>query len=76
MGVAKEDGEPYHFRNTRCASLAKRVGLSRRYSSIWDANASLAICETACRLGIHFDTVKTTDQKDIKALRNTRQPGN
>ncbi|WP_226019950.1 IS110 family transposase [Serratia symbiotica] len=38
-----------------------------------DANNSLAICETACRPGIHFVPVKTTEQQDIKALRNTRQ---
>lgn len=38
-----------------------------------DANDALAICETACRPGIHFVSVKTTEQQDIKALRNTRQ---
>lgn len=38
-----------------------------------DANNALAICETACRPGIHFVPVKTTEQQDIKALRNTRQ---
>ena len=38
-----------------------------------DANDALAICETACRPGIHFVPVKTTEQQDIKALRNTRQ---
>lgn len=29
--------------------------------------------ETALRPGIHFVSVKTTEQQDIKALRNTRQ---
>ncbi|KFC06152.1 transposase [Trabulsiella guamensis ATCC 49490] len=38
-----------------------------------DANDALAICETALRPGIHFVSVKTTEQQDIKALRNTRQ---
>ena len=38
-----------------------------------DANDALAICETACRPGIHFVSVKSTEQQDIKALRNTRQ---
>ncbi len=38
-----------------------------------DANDALAICETACRPGIHFVPIKTTEQQDIKALRNTRQ---
>ncbi|UIN02557.1 IS110 family transposase [Yersinia ruckeri] len=38
-----------------------------------DANDALAICETACRPGIHFVPIKTTKQQDIKALRNTRQ---
>lgn len=38
-----------------------------------DANDALAICETACRPGIHFVPVKTTEQQDIKALRNPRQ---
>ncbi|MFQ6251593.1 IS110 family transposase [Yersinia enterocolitica] len=38
-----------------------------------DANDALAICEAACRPGIHFVPVKTTEQQDIKALRNTRQ---
>lgn len=38
-----------------------------------DANDALAICETACRPGIHFVPVKTKEQQDIKALRNTRQ---
>jgi transposase len=38
-----------------------------------DANDALAICEIACRLGIHFVPVKTTEQQDIKVLRNTRQ---
>lgn len=38
-----------------------------------DANDALAICETALRPGIHFVAVKTTEQQDIKALRNTRQ---
>ncbi|MFS9421753.1 IS110 family transposase [Citrobacter sp. C411] len=38
-----------------------------------DANDALAICETACRPGIHFVPFKTTEQQDIKALRNTRQ---
>ncbi len=35
-----------------------------------DANDALAICETACRPGIHFVSVKTTEQQDIKALRS------
>lgn len=38
-----------------------------------DANDALAICETACRPGIHFVSVKTTEQQDIKALRSARQ---
>lgn len=38
-----------------------------------DTNDALAICETACRPGIHFVPIKTTEQQDIKALRNTRQ---
>lgn len=38
-----------------------------------DANDALAICETAFSPGIHFVSVKTTEQQDIKALRNTRQ---
>lgn len=38
-----------------------------------DANDALAICETACRPGIHFVPIKTMEQLDIKALRNTRQ---
>ena len=38
-----------------------------------DANDALAICETAFRSGIHVVSVKTTEQQDIKALRNTRQ---
>lgn len=38
-----------------------------------DVNDALAICETALRSGIHFVSVKTTEQQDIKALRNTRQ---
>lgn len=38
-----------------------------------DSNDALAICETALRPGIHFVSVKTTEQQDIKALRNTRQ---
>nr|WP_274519029.1 IS110 family transposase [Trabulsiella odontotermitis] len=38
-----------------------------------DANDALAICETALRPGIHFVAAKTTEQQDIKALRNTRQ---
>ncbi|MEY8712279.1 transposase [Mangrovibacter phragmitis] len=38
-----------------------------------DANDALAICETAFRPGIHFVSVKTTEQQDIKVLRNTRQ---
>lgn len=36
-------------------------------------NDALAICETAFRPGIHFVPIKTTEQQDIKALRNTRQ---
>lgn len=42
-------------------------------SQKYDANDSLAICETACRPGIHIVPFKTTEQQDIKALRNTRQ---
>ncbi|WP_325942660.1 phosphotriesterase family protein [Klebsiella quasipneumoniae] len=38
-----------------------------------DANDALAICETAFRPGMHFVSVKTIEQQDIKALRNTRQ---
>ncbi len=38
-----------------------------------DANDALAICETACRPGIHFVPVKTIEQQDIKALRSARQ---
>ncbi len=38
-----------------------------------DANDALAICETAFRPGIHFVTVKTVEQHDIKALRSARQ---
>lgn len=38
-----------------------------------DANDAVAICETAFRPGIHFVCVKTIEQQDIKALRNTRQ---
>ncbi|MCD9672811.1 IS110 family transposase [Klebsiella variicola] len=38
-----------------------------------DANDALAICETALRPCIHFVSVKTTEQQDIKAFRNTRQ---
>ena len=38
-----------------------------------DANDALAICETACRLGIHFVSVKTAEQQNIKALRSARQ---
>lgn len=38
-----------------------------------DANDALAICETACRPGIHFVPFKTMEQLDIKAVRNTRQ---
>ncbi len=38
-----------------------------------DANDALVICETACRPGVHFVPFKTTEQQDIKALRNTRQ---
>ncbi|WP_225817139.1 IS110 family RNA-guided transposase, partial [Photorhabdus antumapuensis] len=38
-----------------------------------DANDALAICETACRPGIHFVPVKTIEQQDIKALRSVRQ---
>ena len=37
-----------------------------------DANDALAICETACRPGIHFVPVKTVEQQDIKALRSAR----
>ena len=36
-----------------------------------DASDALAICETSCRPSIHFVSVKTTEQQDIKALRNT-----
>nr|WP_261452506.1 transposase [Citrobacter freundii] len=38
-----------------------------------DANDVLTICETAFRPDIHFVSVKTTEQQDIKELRNTRQ---
>lgn len=38
-----------------------------------DANDALAICETACRPGIHCVSVKTTEKQDIKALRNAHQ---
>ncbi|AWK41674.1 IS110 family transposase [Photorhabdus laumondii] len=38
-----------------------------------DANDALAICETACRPGIHFVLVKTLEQQDIKALCSARQ---
>ena len=38
-----------------------------------DANDALAICEIAFHLGNHFISVKTSEQQDIKALRNTRQ---
>ncbi|OTA14429.1 transposase [Xenorhabdus vietnamensis] len=38
-----------------------------------NANDALAICETACRPGIHFVPVKTVEQQDIKALRSARQ---
>ncbi len=38
-----------------------------------NANDVLAICETAFRTGIHFVSVKTIEQQDIKALQNTRQ---
>jgi transposase len=38
-----------------------------------DANDALVICETAFRPGIRFVSVKTTEQQDITALRNTRQ---
>ncbi|WP_416777572.1 IS110 family transposase [Xenorhabdus budapestensis] len=38
-----------------------------------DANDALAICETACRPGLHFVPVKTVEQQDIKALRSARQ---
>lgn len=38
-----------------------------------DANDALAMCETACRPGIRFVPVKTTEQQDIKPLRNTPQ---
>ncbi|WP_340617317.1 IS110 family transposase [Xenorhabdus entomophaga] len=38
-----------------------------------DTNDALAICEAACRPGIHFVPVKTVEQQDIKALRSARQ---
>ncbi|MBS9438912.1 IS110 family transposase [Photorhabdus noenieputensis] len=38
-----------------------------------DANDALAICETACRPGLHFVPIKTVEQQDIKALRSARQ---
>lgn len=38
-----------------------------------DANDDLAICETVLRPDIHFVSVKTTEQQDIKTLRNTCQ---
>lgn len=38
-----------------------------------DVNDALAICETTFRPGIHFVSVKSTEQQDIKALRNTCQ---
>lgn len=38
-----------------------------------DANDALAICEAALRPGIHFVTIKTVGQQDIKALRSARQ---
>ncbi|WP_237932203.1 IS110 family transposase [Buttiauxella sp. S19-1] len=38
-----------------------------------DANDALAICEAALRPGIHFVTIKTVSQQDIKALRSARQ---
>ena len=38
-----------------------------------DANDALAICETACRPELHFVSVKSTEQQDIKALRSARQ---
>ncbi|MCA6221861.1 transposase [Photorhabdus khanii] len=33
-----------------------------------DANDALAICETACRPGIHFVPVKTLEQQDISTM--------
>lgn len=53
-----------HSRTTRKAFVRSQKN---------DANDALAICETALRPGIHFVAVKTTEQQDIKALRNTRQ---
>ncbi|HHQ4530851.1 TPA: IS110 family transposase [Aeromonas hydrophila] len=38
-----------------------------------DANNALAICEKACRPGIHFVSVKTTEQQNIKVLCSARQ---
>ncbi len=38
-----------------------------------DANDPLAICGAALRPGIHFVTIKTVGQQDIKALRSARQ---
>lgn len=38
-----------------------------------DANDAQAICETVFRPGIHFFSVKTVEQQDIKALRCARQ---
>ena len=37
-----------------------------------DANDGLATCETGLHPGIHFVSVKTTEQQDIKVLGNTR----
>lgn len=38
-----------------------------------DANDALVICETACRPGIHFVSIKNTELQDIKALCNIPQ---
>lgn len=38
-----------------------------------DANDALAICEAATRPGIHFVSVKTIEQQDIKTLRTIRR---
>jgi transposase len=38
-----------------------------------DANDALAICEAATRPGIHFVSVKTIEQQDIKTLRIIRR---
>lgn len=44
--------------------------LARRQKN--DANDALAICEAAFRPELHFVTIKTVEQQDIKALRSVR----